>query len=629
MAFHPHRSLKLAFFALALLAAALLVFAGSALAKGCSGKTQTWKVNGRSVCLKTARARAGHGAIETNARISRWFDALQTPKTRKGVKLPAKLTGARTRARAESATLKVIAKAQSASRHARMPKAFAAGAARGGVVETLSEDVGSATTSDGVTITAHVDAVAYEDGSTTYDASVTAKLGDSAVKFQPYIDTRSALVPEVTCPTAAGKLSIDYGFTTGGTYSGFKKGKIVGAYTLKSSETLHAEGQVGRDARLQSVRSHVTQKDEQYARGVQLVTTTAGDFTISRDGDPVQQGPLSADVSVKVAGATRSQERAAESSAAASLAGDADSISALSSKAEIGRWRMKLDEHKWYDPPFQCASLRYSPDSIATLAAGKSTDVTARIVSQADGADGAGSIAIESVSRGQLSVTKSELDPGSPARMHATAASPDTDKTTVASSIIGASTAGRVQWGWYARDDLELPKKISGVVASWQEIPGASKSYFHSWVVYTLENTYVSDDGYISAFYKLTTADQDEVENTIGPDGGCRYYAKASGGTIADGDLELRKAPGGKWQHAVMYDVEVPGQTYNAVDCGPSPPPSFTGDVVGFLNMAMLGGGFYDVEDGFHMQQTALSYADPASGRKTVADWILDPGDPQ
>lgn len=630
MAFHPSRSLRTAAAACILVAIALLVFAAGALAAGktCKGRTEPWKVNGKTVCLKTAKPARGHAAAETQARVKRWFAGGKLPLGRKAFKVPAKLLAARPKAAkigAQLLTLRPRLRARLGS-----AKASSSGPdTRGPVVETMSEDGPSVTLDNGVVLTSHVEGTAYADGSQSIDGYVAMKLGQYQVQYRPIADLSTTLVPEVECPTADGRLTIDYKNTVGGTVTALRGRTVLGALTLKTTEILHARGQVGRDAHLQSVKSSVSEKTEIYSRGVQQVIVASGDYTISRDGDPVRQGPITADVSIRVASASRSQERAAEKTAAANLANDRDTISSLSSHAELGRWRMKSDEHKWYDAPFYCADLRFTPDSIAQLAAGSSVGITATVKSR-NGGEAAGSVEIQSVSRGKLVLGKTSIDPGSPATLTATGASPDADKTTVASDLIAASTAGRAQAGWYARDELDLPKKISGVVATWSEIPGASKSYFHSWVVYTLANVYVSDSGYISAFYDLTTADQDEVENTIGPSAGCRYEAKASGGNIAAGDLELRKPPGGEWSHAIMYDVEVPDQVFTPTDCGPAPPPAFNGDVVGFLNMAMLGGsGFYPVENNFHFQQTAVSYTDPASGRKTTADWILDPGDPQ
>jgi hypothetical protein len=241
------------------------------------------------------------------------------------------------------------------------------------------------------------------------------------------------------------------------------------------------------------------------------------------------------------------------------------------------------------------------------------------------GGEAAGEFTVVSVSRGSLTTTKAQTDPGSPAIFQAKGASPDADKHTVASELIATSKAGRAQWGWYAEDEIDLPKKISGVISSTSTHPGGSE-YFHSWVVYTLSDVYVSDNGYISAWYELTTADQDEVQQEIGV--GCRWVGKGSGGNIEAGDIELRKPPGGEWSHAVMYDVKVPNTTFVATDCGEAPMPPFTGDLVGFFNMAMTGGGFEPVGEGFHLDAVRV-HKDAASGRSTVASWSMEPGDPQ
>lgn len=633
MAFHPSRSLRLAFAALVLTVLAVLVLlavpGGALAAKGCSGKSQLWKVNGKSVCLKTARPAKGHAAGEMPAQIKRWFAGVDAPLGRQPLKVPAKLLKARPKAALVGVKLYEISRKLKTKSRKANAFAVAAASSRGAVIDSLSQDGPSLTLDNGVVLSSHVDATAYADGSQTVDGYVSMKVGGYEVRYKPVFDLSTTLIPDVDCPTADGKLTIDHSNTVGGTVIALKGKRGMGAYTMKTTEILHSRGQVGRDARLASVTSEVTSKVEYYSRGSQVVTSTSGKFTISREGDPVQQGPLSANVKVKVAGASSKDERAAASQAAANLAASRDQASSLASHAELGRWKMMQNERKWYDWPYICARINATPDSVASLAPGKSLAVEATVEST-NGGEASGSIAVEKIERGTLSVTKAELDPGAPAKLAATAVAPDAEKFTVGGELIATSTAGRAATGWWAKDDLDLPKKMSGVVATWTEIPGALKNYFHSWVVYTLKDVYVSDSGYISAFYDLTTADQDEVENTLGPSSGCRYVAKGSGGNIEAGDLELRKAPGGEWKHAIMYDVQVPNGVFTPTDCGPSPPPAFEGDIVGFLNMKMLGDqGFYDVGENFHLQEVALSYADPVSGRQTTADWILDPGDPQ
>jgi hypothetical protein len=303
------------------------------------------------------------------------------------------------------------------------------------------------------------------------------------------------------------------------------------------------------------------------------------------------------------------------------MAADKDNAASLGSQAEVGRWRMKSDEHKWYDVPNPCANINFDTGEIVQLAAGKSKNISA-VLRANDGGEGAGDLKVVNVPRGSMTIDQPVLNPGSPARLTATAVAPNADKHTVIGEVLATTTAGRDQTSWYGEDAIDLPKKLSGTIASTSTIPGADYSYFHSWVEYTLDQVYTDPSGYVSAFYKLTVADQDEVQHDIGA--GCRWVAKGSGGTIADGDIEFRKAPGGEWRHAVMYDVEIENAIYTPTDCGGAPLDPFDGSLVGFVNMAMLGGGFEPVGENFHLE-AIRSYTDGASNRHTVADWNLDP----
>lgn len=622
MSFHPSKSLRLA-------AAALVVFAFATIALAlprsadaaprCGGNSRIWVVNGKQVCLKTARAKAGHAGVETSARLARWFAGVAKPAKGSKVKIPAKLRAAAPRASA--AAVKLVARAENA---VKKPRLAVAAASSGGVVDSVTVDGPSQTLPGGVKLTSQIDVREYADGSKKYNVTVDSTYKDYTVRYQPVVDELSSLVPEVTCPTAAGLLTIDNKSTGGGTMMVLKGKGVIASVTEKYSDTLHATGHVGRDAKLHDVTAAVSMKVEHYERGVQMVIQMKGEYAIPREGAPSPTGPLNADVKLKVAGASSADERAAAKQLAAQVAGNSGNVNSLGSSAEVARWRMLQDEHKWYTLPGYCAKINYSPETTAKLAAGKSAVVTAKVTANAGG-EAAGDFTVASVERGSFSATKAQSDPGSPARFAAKGASPDADKLTVGSDVIATSTAGRAQWGWYAKDDLELPEKISGTISSTSTTPGTS-DFFHSWVVYTLDEVYVSDSGYISAWYKLTTADQDEVQQEIGV--GCRWVAKGSGGNIEAGDIELRKPPGGEWTHAVMYDVEIPDSTFEPTDCGPEAPPAFTGTLVGFVNMAILGGGFEPVGDGFHLD-AIRSYKDPASQRSTVASWSLEPGDPQ
>ncbi|MBJ7354114.1 MAG: hypothetical protein JHC98_04755 [Thermoleophilaceae bacterium] len=627
MSFHPSKSLRLAFPALvvfALITIALALPRSADAAPKCGGNSKIWVVNGKKVCLKTARTKAGHAGVQTSSRLARWFAEVSRPAAGSRLKVPAKLRAAAPKASA--AAVKLATRAASMDKKPRIAangkRAFAA--AVGAVVDTISVKGPSQTLPSGVELTSQIDVREFADGSKKFNVTVDSSYNGYTVRYQPVVEEVIGVVPEVECPTAAGLLTIDHKSSTGGTMMVLKGKGVIAAVTEKFHDTLHATGHVGRDAKLHDVDARVTMKVEHYERGLQMVIQLAGGFSVPREGDPAATGPLSADIKLKVAGASSAEEKAAAKQLAAQSASSSATINSLGSQAEVARWRMMQDEYKWYSLPGRCANLRYSPDSVAKLAAGKSLQVSGR-VEASSGGEASGEFTVLSVERGSFTVTKAQSDPGAPARFAAKAASPDAEKLTVGADVIATSTAGRAQWGWYAKDDLNLPEKISGTISSTSTTPG-TYDFFHSWVVYTLDEVYVSDNGYISAWYKLTTADQDEVQQDIGV--GCRWVGKGSGGNIEAGDIELNKPPGGEWTHAVMYDVEVPNTTFVPTDCGPEAPPSFTGTLVGFVNMAMLGGGFEPVGDGFHLD-AVRTYTDPASQRSTVASWSLEPGDPQ
>jgi hypothetical protein len=630
MSFHPSKSLRpaaalLVVFALATIALALPRSADAA--PKCGGNSVIWVVNSKQVCLKTAGIKPGHAAIESAGRLALWFAEASKPVRGSKLKIPKKLRAASPKAAAAAA--KLVAKTASMGGKKRLKlrnksAGIAAAASAGPVVERMNVPGETITIEGGIKVISHGEARAYADGTVKVEAYVDMTKDGYTVRYQPLISSESSLVPEVECPTNEGLLTIDYTSTVGGTLMILKGKSVLGAMTEKTTNTVHAHGHVGRDARLHDVDATATTKLEHYERGYQSIVSMTGSFSIPREGNPVSTGPISSDIKLRQAGATAAQERAAEKAAAATVAASSQIVSGLGSQAEVTRWRMMQDEDKWYSLPGRCADVNYDPTSTAKLAAGKSVEVKGRVTAHSGG-EAAGEFTSVVVSHGTFTTTKAQTDPGSPALFQATGASPDADKHTVATEVIASSRAGRAQWGWYAEDEIDLPKKISGVISASSSAPGTS-DYFHSWVVYTLDQVYVSDGGYISAWYKLTTADQDEVQQEIGS--GCRWVGKGSGGNIEDGDIELRKPPGGEWSHAVMYDVEIPDTTFVPTDCGASPPPPFTGNLVGFVNMAMLGGGFEPVGDGFHLD-AVRTYKDPASGRSTVASWSMEPGDPQ
>jgi hypothetical protein len=619
MNFYPHRSLRLA--ALAALATVLVISillavpAVSGAATSCKSPKQVWIVNGKAKCLKTAKLSTDRAALTPKGRVQTWFAAVNKPAGKNRLKVPAKLL------RAQRKAAGVAAKALDRVPVKSARTTLARAALSGSIVETISVD-GPSMTTGGVKLSSHIDGKAYADGTTDLSLTVAMEVEGYTIKYQPQLKTTSSVIPEVDCPDADGLLKIDYVDSMGGTMTAFKGRKLLGAVTEKFTNTLKARGHVGRDARLHDVDASVSSKIEHYERGTQMVITSSGNFKITREGTPVRDGDLSAKVSLKVAGATRAQEAAAEQLLAQQLASDEQS-SGLGSSAETARWRMLQDEYKWYSIPNGCANILYSPDSTAKLGEGATTQVEGWVRAQ-DGREAHGEFSVTAVSKGQFKTTRPQSDPGAHALFAAKGADKaDADHLTVGSDVIATSTAGRAQWGWYARaDELDLPKSFIGPMGSESAGTGDHNS-FSGIVEYTLGEVYVSPEGYVSAFYHLSRANLLSMLNEIGV--GCRYVATGSGGNVVDGDIELRRPPGGHYTYAVMLDVEIPDTNFVATDCGPNPPPPFRGNLVSFVNQHMLGGGFLEVPDDFKLEVDGLTHSDATTQRTTSASWQLLP----
>lgn len=633
MSFHPSRSLRFsatALVALLVVAVVSLTAAAASDAASCKAGRVSWKANGKAICVKPARPRLAREQLTAEAALKEWFTGATAKKQAARIKTSRAFTRATPRAAKIAVGLLAKAKAKLASPDAlsarRRPLALVMASAAAGrvVTDSITVDAGSVTLADGVKVSAKVDAKEFDDGQTTAQLTMeVAKDGDS-VRYQPTALNDIGTVPQVECPTADGRLFIEFKSTVGGTTSFFSKGKLLGAFTQKQTKTLNAEGHVGRDARLHDVEATASTKVELYARGVQVVQTLTGSYTISRDGDPVAKSGPTGNVKLKMAGLSAAKEAAEARKLAAAAAADREQTGEVASTAELARWRMKGDEYRWYSIPNGCARLSWSPDSTAQLSEGANTAVEGSVEATAGGV-ARGEFTVQSVSLGSLAMNKALSDPGAPATFAARGADKrDADDMTVVSSVLATSTAGRAEGGWYAKaDPVKVPKRFTGIISATGTGSGSS-DYFDAWAEYELESVNVGPGGYVDAWYKLKDATQNEVKNVIGAPGGCRYEASSSGGAIVDGDIELRRAPGGAWEHAVMYDVELAGQTFEAKDCGPTPPPPFTSDLVGFVNMAMLGGGFKPVADDFSLEQLSLTYYDPTTQRTTVADWDFD-----
>lgn len=572
--------------------------AGAQAAKQCRAGQLAWQVNGKSVCLKTAKLPISPPRPTLESRTVAWFGAATAPKSpirgaRRSIKLPAKLRRAIPRiARLTAATIKSEASGFRAKRTAGIATVVAR--------ETI--DGGTKTLPGGVEVELSGELRRDDKGNTTADMVVDAKVDGQTVRFKSEIDdTSNKLMPEVGCPTADGKLSVSHTSSEGGTVMVLRGRRVVKSRTVRLRTTFKAEGQVGRDARLQSVKATTTSVSGFYERGLQLESTTVGHTTAEREGAIVAAGTPSVRVKVRAAGASAAQERAAERETAAKLADSPTTAKVSSIGADLGRWRMLTDEYKWYQLPNYCARAELTP-VLGTLGEGDSLQVTGAVHAVETGGEAAGSFAQPQVSRGAFAVAKAEVEPGSPARFIATGGEPGSDRLTVASSTIVSSTAGRAIAEWEAESpEVNVPQSFGGWIES-ETLGGGARFRFDAMFDFNRTAINYGPNGFVNVWYELDHIDaMNESLNAYGPTDGCRIEAKSSAGwQINSGDVELRRAGhDAPWTFALHVDFSIPDQLFGPVDCPPgAEPPSYTGDIMNYLYSSPAGTDFRPIWSG-------------------------------
>lgn len=572
--------------------------AGAQVAKKCRAGQVAWQVNGKTVCLKTAKLPTSPPRPTLESRAAAWFSAATAPKSPvrrpgRGIKLSAKLRRAIPRiAKLTAAAIKPQANAFRAKR--------AAGVAT--VVDRQAIDGVTKTLPGGVEVELSGELRRDENGNTTGDVVVDTKVDGQTVRFKTEIDdTSNKLMPEVGCPTADGKLSVSHTSSEGGTVMVLRGRRVVKSRTVRLRTTFRAEGQVGRDARLQSVKATTTSVFGLYERGIQLETTTVGHTTAEREGAIVLAGTPSVKARVRVVGASAAQERAAERDLAAKTALSPGTAKSSSIGADLGRWRMLTDEYKWYQLPNYCARAELTP-AIGTLGEGDSLQVSATVQAVETGGEGAGSFAQPEVSRGAFALAKAEVDPGSPARFIATGGKPGSDRVTVASSTVVSSTAGRAIAEWEAESpEVNVPESFGGWIES-ETVGGGARFRFDAMFDFVRTTINYGPNGFVNVWYELDHIDaMNESLNAYGPTDGCRIEAKSSAGwQINSGDVELRRAGhGAPWTFALHVDFSIPNQLFGPIDCPPgAEPPSYTADIVNYLYSSPAGTDFRPIWSG-------------------------------
>lgn len=608
---------------LSLIALALIAPGSASAAKSCASGKILWVVGGKATCLKTARPKI----VKTSPgdRMSRLILDIAKPKPGSKFRFPRAVRKAipvAAKSASKLTTKALAAPFKPVNKRALGRRAVIAGASP--VIERIEMSTPEIKGPEGTTIQGKARFRAHEDD--TVEGELVYEISKDGVTYEisPHLEATNG-IPRLGCPTPDGILKLEYTTTTGTTAIARKGKSVKKAITEKKTETMRVTGHVGRDAKLASVEGTFTTKTERYERGLQLVIKVTGDAEITREGQPQMIGTNKADVSVKAAGASRAAEREWERENAAAFASNPQNAKDFGSSVDLMRWAMLRDEYKWYQLPNYCARIDLTPGS-ATLAEGKS--ITVDGVVEATGGESPGTFTIASVERGSFSATKANSDPGSPAKLTATAtaAAPGSDRTTVSASMIATSPGGRAQATWTAEDDeIVVPESFSGAIVSQSSTTGLLDK-FSMIATWELQSKTPGPNGFAQAWYELTEIILESSSNEIGS--GCRWKAEGTNGTINAGDLELRRPKAGAgWTYAFLVDVSVLNATFVPTDCPPgSGLEPFTGDIVSVLNSHKIGAPFRPVDtshDDFRMIEEDQTDVIGPAGLDTLASWAI------
>jgi hypothetical protein len=590
----------------AVLALLLIVPSGAAAApKGCGHGKVVWSVEGKKRCgpNPAARRAPARPAAATFARGA----VQRVPRAR----VPRKLRRALPAVTRRAAGL--------AERIVTQPWARAA-ADRGPVVDRL--DLPAETMQvNGVDVTVRGRARAYGDDTTEMDIAFEVTDGKDTVSIEPAFDDLLTDSPKVGCPTAAGLVTFADVVNGGSTVKVLRGRRVRAAITERIRLEKRIRGYVGRDAHLDHVDVDVVSQYRRYERGRQTEVTISAPVQIRRDGTATLLGTPTIDAKLRVAGASRKEEAAAEREYAAERLREPSLQDDLRALAQDGFDSIKRAEPTWYDLPNDCAHIDFSANPIK-LAKGARKTVTARVRAR-DGGEGAGSLAI-TMERGALS-GRTTVDPGAPARLTATGAAPSRNKDTVRANVLAASTAGRAEIFFWATDERTVPRSFTGTLSADTELPGAFTDVWSGTATYTLASTTSAPDGSLVASYDLTGGTVTTATSTLGG-AGCHHEASGSGGSIMGGAIELRIAPDGSARYGFQYDIELP-TTYQPVGCPPGTPP-VDRPITAAVNTFIPGpsnAGFRPAGPGYALHgENEFNFVAPP-GSDATASWDLAP----
>lgn len=463
----------------------------------------------------------------------------------------------------------------------------------------------------GKSLTAEFSVTGRASGSLDVGVDITFDAGAGQVSSRGFLIRDVNTAPRVTCPTAAGKISLDDAF--GGTIRNAETfgGARVRLGAVHEATTLNvrssARAQMSADARLTPFTVSISASLD-YSRTAQALAF------FSARSRAVGSGSMTATVnpvSGAVSGATVTTSSRLSGFSGPSTGNELDGSLRKIMDDEAGRILTRLREIEKRARSGGCTRLVFEPGSPATMKPKAKQRVVARLETDPGGA--------------KVPVVRWRATPvkGSVAPRSSSAAAPALTVTGAAAGPLVArvdvkavSPAGISTGAWIANGE-GFPPSYSGTVSF--QTPGLGGVQSETWngvVTYTNPDELTNPDGTRTATYHLTSA---TIATHVGA--GLCSWTSGPGTNIKFGDLEIRVSPAGAWSSAFVVDVQMPTVPFS---CPPA--PSQPGTPKAFLNTRTTTAGLRPMPENGPITGTGVTDTSATTLVPSTASWSLSPG---
>lgn len=464
---------------------------------------------------------------------------------------------------------------------------------------------------NGQSLTADISLTGRASGTLDIDLNFTFDGGKGGTSSRGLIVRGIDFAPRQSCPTAAGKISLDNAFSGTSRNAETFGGSRVKLGTVREATTLTvrsaANAQMGPDARLTPFTVTVSGTLD-YSR------TAQGLAFFSSRARAVGTGAMTATVNPvtgAVTGARVTTTTRTSGFSGASSDNEMDAVMRGILNDEAGRMLARMREVEKKARSGACTRIVLVPGSPAVLKPRASRGVEARLETAPDG------VKVPVVRWGAVPAKGSVAPRSSRTAVPTfTVTGAGAGPTTAQVNLTAVSPAGISKATWVG-NDAGFPPSFSGSVS--YQSPGAGGLQSETWngvVTYTGPSEQTNPDGSRSATYTLTSAN---IASHVGA--GVCSWTSGPGGTIKFGDLEIRVSPAGAWTSAFVVDVEMPTVPFS---CPPA--PAQPGTPKAFLNTRTTTFALRPMPANGPITGTAVTDTSGTLGFPITATWNLTPG---